>query len=326
MYLSPSNEGLRACERPAPAAPLRIALAGYGVVGQALAARLAEEPGFEIAAILVRDLARARAVAPPCPVTADRRAFGGCRADILIDALSCARTGAALSANALEDGLHVVSASKRAISERLRALAGAARQSGARLLYAASVGGGAPILETVAAASGHGRIVAVDAVLNGTVNLILDRLHRGLGFDAALAEARQAGFAEADPQNDLSGADAAAKLRLIAAGAFDLDPGEIDVTTEPLDEAAAARIAASGERWLQRASLRHGTEGIRAHVALIPASQAAPLTALPDEWNCAVVTNEDGRTFRCKGRGAGGAATAEAIAGDLFRLQEVASR
>jgi homoserine dehydrogenase len=300
--------------------PLRIALAGYGVVGQALAARLRAEPRFEIVSILVRDLEGERAVSPPVLPTTDLHAFRATKPDVVVDALSCEATGATLCAAALADGTSVVSASKRVIAAGHRALSDAAAGAGASLLYSAAVGGGAPVLETIARARAAGPIRSVEGVLNGTVNFILGRLAAGLGFDAALAEARQAGFAEEDSESDLSGADAAAKLRLVAQSAFGLDPQAIDVTTERLDAAAVARIQASGEPWVQVARVTRRGEWTEASVTLEPLRSVHGLPAGPNEWNCAIITLEDGRTFSCAGRGAGGAATAESIVADLFDL------
>ncbi|HYJ53239.1 MAG TPA: hypothetical protein VEW04_08700 [Allosphingosinicella sp.] len=301
--------------------PLRIALAGYGVVGQALAARLAREPGFEIVSILVRDLGRTRAVGPPCPLTDRSEAFLAAEADILVDALSCDDTGERLSRALLTSGAHVVSASKRVVARAGRSLTDLAGETGGSLLYSAAVGGAAPVLETIAEARAAGEIDEVVATLNGTVNFILDRLAAGAEFDAALEAARAAGFAEKDCACDLEGHDAAAKLRLIAAAAFGADPATVAVTAEPLDAERAVEIARSGRRWLQVARLTRTS----AEVTLEPAG-ACGLPALPGEWNSARVTLDGGAVFGCVGRGAGGAATAEAIVADLFAIHEGAAQ
>lgn len=302
---------------PKPGRTWRIALAGYGVVGQALARRLEREPDFEIAAILVRDPARERSVAPPCPVSSDRAAFLATDADILVDVLSCDSTGEGLSIEWLATGRHVVSASKRVVARSHARLAALVAESGGTLRYAAAVGGAAPVLETVASARAAGGIVEVTAVLNGTVNFVLDRLAQGSDFETALAEARAAGFAEEDSSSDLEGHDAAAKLKLVAAEAFGDDPATVAVRTEALDPEFAARIR--GTRWIQVSRLsRDGAE-----VALRPAANAG-IPALPGEWNAARVTTRDGQVFQCAGRGAGGAPTAEAIIGDLCRVRDAA--
>ena len=79
-------------------------------------------------------------------------------------------------------GVHVVSASKRVVSACRTALAEAAEAGGGRLLHSAAVGGGAPVLETVAEARARGDVTGVDGILNGTVNYILERLGRGAAF------------------------------------------------------------------------------------------------------------------------------------------------
>jgi homoserine dehydrogenase len=306
----------------APQRPLRVALAGYGHVGQALAARLAGDPAYKIVAVLVRDTARPRAFAPPVPLTASVDHFLYPEADVLVDVLSCHKTGAALASRCLAMGVHAVSASKRAVSTRYEALTGAARAGAAKLSYGAAVGGAAPVLETVAAASSVSPVVEVAGILNGTVNYLLDRLAQGCPFEAALVDARLAGFAEEDPSEDLTGADAAAKLHLIAIEAFGADAAAgLKVETETLDAAKAAVIAASGERWVQLARLRRTEDGLEASVKLERAANVPALPALPDEWNGAAVSTEDGRVFRCLGRGAGGAPTSEAIVADLVRVR-----
>ena len=303
-----------------PGRPLRLGVAGYGIVGQALAARLRHDPRFEIAAILVRDPRRERAVPPPCSLTMDVGAFVSAKFDIFIDALSCDHTGAALCRTLLSRGIHVVSASKRVISGHHGPLSQAAAASDAHLLYSATVGGGAPVLETVARAAARGRIGEITCILNGTVNFILDRLADGIPADVALREARDSGFAEEDCEADLSGADSAAKLRIVAREAFGIDETSLDVTVERLDAEAFTRIGASGERWVQVARLKQQPGRLEASVRLRPLSAIDGLPPVSREWNCAAITLVDGRILSCSGRGAGGPATAEAIVADLYDI------
>lgn len=299
---------------------LRIALAGYGTVGQALAARLRSEPRFEIVSILVRDERRARSVAPPVTPTADPGSFLAAEADVIVDVLSCDSTGAALCERLLPRGIDVVSASKRVVSSCHQRLARAAAAGGTRLLYSAAVGGSAAIIETVARARSEGPLVEVVGILNGTTNFILGRMAGGARFEDALEAAQWAGFAEADSSADLSGQDAAAKLALIASEAFGVAPEAVVTNCEVLDDAAIARIAASGERWLQVARVARSQGRIQAEVRLRPAREHPELAVARDEWNVAIVRSADGRETRAIGRGAGGPATAEAIVADLFDI------
>lgn len=300
-----------AAEPVEPAPPLRISIAGFGIVGQALAERLRSETSFKTVAILVRDIERSRPVKPPVQPTSSRAVFLARDTDVIVDALSCEETGSLLCNAVLPTGVDVVSASKRVISSDHARLLDSARQGGSQLLYSAAVGGSAAVLETIDRARADGPIAEVTGVLNGTVNFILQRLAQGLDFEDALREARERGFAEENPDADLSGADAAAKLRLIAHRALGIDPSALDVETERLDEPLAESIRDTNERWVQVARVR-GREGdIRASVTLQPLREVDSLPTIFDEWNCAAVKLVDGRIYRCLGRGAGGAATAE---------------
>lgn len=301
-------------------APIRVALAGYGTVGQAVARRLADEPRFEIVSVLVRDVAKPRAVASPMSPTDDSTAFAASVPDILVDALSDPALSGRLCETMLGQGVHVASASKRMVADRRVATSAA----GGALAFSAAVGGGAAMLEAVAEARPSGKIVRVRGLLNGTVNAVLTAMAGGLGFPDALTRAQAAGFAEADPSDDLSGADAAAKLRILARAAF--DAAELDILCEPLDADAAKRIAASGERWVQLADLVQANGAVRGSVTLVPASRSTMPDPPRDEWNCLFIDTADGRTHGCIGRGAGGAATAEAVIADLYDLAAMPRR
>ena len=214
----------------------------------------------------------------------------------------------------------MVTANKTAVAKHYDALHACAEAGGVRLAYSAAVGGGAPVLETVARAAARGRIGEITCILNGTVNFILDRLADGIPADVALREARDCGFAEEDCEADLSGADSAAKLRIVAREAFGIDETSLDVTVERLDAVGFTRIGASGERWVQVARLKQQSGSLEASVRLRPLSAIDGLPPVSREWNCAAITLVDGRILSCSGRGAGGPATAEAIVGDLYDI------
>jgi homoserine dehydrogenase len=208
--------------RPVLDPPLRVALAGCGVVGGGVLARLLSDPRFVVVGVLVRDPTKPREpLIPEGLVLSDPAALLAREPDVLVEAISDGSTGLALIRAALSRGIDVVSANKQAVGADLSALSALAAASSARLLYSASVGGGAPLIETVRRARAHGTVVRIEAVLNGTCNFILNRLAEGQGFDDALTAARDAGFAEEDPSADLTGLDAAAKLVILAHEALD---------------------------------------------------------------------------------------------------------
>ena len=296
-------------------APLRVALAGCGVVGGGLLPRLLADRRFEVVGVLVRDPGKARDTAlPPHLRLTDPAALLAREPDVLVEAISDASTGLALTRAALGRGIDVVSANKQAIGADLPALIALASGAGARLLYSASVGGGAPLIETVRRARAHGPVVRIEAVLNGTCNFILNRLAQGGAFDTALEEARAAGFAEADPSADLSGLDAAAKLAILAH--------EADGRRLPVE--AVERQFLSGSDGLPTGAVRQVARldltGRRAMVRF-EAMDGDPLFAdLADEGNALRAITADGRRFTATGRGAGRIPTAESVWADLGEL------
>lgn len=293
------------------AAPRRIALAGCGVVGGGLYARLRDDPRFEVTAILVRNPRLRRDPQPdPARLVTSLDALLATGPEIVIDALSDSEAGRLLTRLALARGISVVSANKQAVGPELDQFQALAARTGARLGLSACVGGGAPLIETLGQAIDHAPVVKIEAVLNGTVNFLLNRLSSGCAFADALSEARIAGFAEADPSADLEGRDAAAKLSILSCLAFE---GRISVpSVQKLCTETA--LPAGPVRQLAR------TDGRTATIAFEPVAHDPLFAELPDEWNALRVTCEDGRTFTCRGRGAGRWPTAESVWSDLLDI------
>ncbi|HYC98076.1 hypothetical protein [Brevundimonas sp.] len=298
-----------------PAEPRRVALAGCGVVGGGLLPRLLADARFEVVGVLVRDPGKVRDVTiPEGLLLADPTALLAREPDVLVEAISDGSTGRALIRRALSRGIDVVSANKQAIGADLPVLKALAASGGARLLYSAGVGGGTPVIETVRRARDHAPVVRIEAVLNGTCNFILNRLAEGRAFEPALAAARDAGFAEADPSADLTGLDAAAKLAILAHEAADWRLPVDGVTREALSGTSV--LPAGRVRQMARLDL----PGRRAAVRFEAVDGDLLFAGLADEGNAVRVTTADGRVFTATGRGAGRVPTAESVWADLTEL------
>ena len=301
--------------------PLKIAIAGCGVVGGGALARLLDDPRYHVVGVLVRDPGKARDVpgisadrlAPL--LVSDAAALLAREPDILLEALSEAEAGYALIHAALQGGVDVASANKQAVSRDPGGLLALAEANDAKLLWSASIGGGVPMVESLRVARAEGPVQSFEAVLNGTVNFMLERLGTGASFDVALAEARAAGFAEEDPSSDLEGLDAAAKVRLLAFEAFGLMPDMADI---PRDVLSASLLPHAGARQLCRCHLDNGR--LVAEVRLEAGPMDRLFTDLKGEGNALKVTSVDGSAVRCRGRGAGRWATAESLLADLSDL------
>ena len=307
--------------RVPPRRRLKVAIAGCGVVGGGALSRLLVDARVEVVGVLVRDPAKPRdipgfpaeAFAPLLVDNADALLDRG--PDILLEALSEADAGHAVIRAALQRGVDVASANKQAVSRDPAGLLALAEAHEAKLLWSASIGGGAPMVETLRAARAGGLVAAFEAVLNGTVNFMLERLGDGASFDQALAEARAAGFAEEDPSSDLEGLDAAAKVRLLAFEAFGQMPDEVDI---PRDVLSADAPPPPGARQLCRCRLDNGR--VVAEVRLVAGALDPLFAALNGERNALKVIGADGSEGRCRGRGAGRWATAESLLADLGEL------
>jgi homoserine dehydrogenase len=236
----------------------------------------------------------------------------------VIDALPGLSRSFELVVHYLSEGVDVITANKAVIAEDGTELIRLAGLSKAELRYCAAVGGGAPMLEVCQRHAGQ--IQTMTAVLNGTVNFVLDACSRGATLQAAIAEAKQLGFAESDPSEDLSGRDAARKLQILARHAFGV---ELPLIFHGLDEAVAVRahaVAVLGERLRQIArAVRQNGRGV-ASVTFERVTADSPFFDLAGEWNALSLTFTCGKTLAVCGRGAGRWPTTEAVMADVFDL------
>ena len=179
----------------------------------------------------------------------------------------------------------------------------------------------------------HTRVTAEDVhrvlgIVNGTTNFILDRMDSsGAGFNEALEEAQELGYAEADPTADVEGYDAAAKAAILASLAFHTRVTAADVYREGISEVSAADVASAREmgsvvKLLAICALEDGPDGpavsARVHPAMIPRSH--PLASVREAFNAVFVESEAAGQLMFYGPGAGGAPTASAVLGDLVTV------
>jgi homoserine dehydrogenase len=309
--------------------PLRVALLGLGTVGQAVYRRLAALPErFTVAGVAVRHPERPRPGVPAGLVTGDAWDLLEEPVDVVVEALPGVEPAAPLLARALALCRHVVSANKAALAARPE-LWETARGRGLFLAASAAVGGAVPVLETAARLGGEGRLLALEGVLNGTCNFVLDGLEAGCSLEEAVAETRRRGLAEAEPTADLDGSDAACKLALLARAAFgaDLDPREIPRDgCRGLDPEAVREAARVGRRVRQVARLAVSQGRLRARVSVESLPQDHFLAAARGEENRVLFEVREGPPVALAGKGAGGRPTAEAVVADLFDLWRLWAR
>ena len=179
-----------------------------------------------------------------------------------------------------------------------------------------SFASGTSIADIASAVNSFTDVTGVRAVLNGTTNFVLSRLIEGAAPGDAVRAARLAGLAEEDPSHDLSGADALDKLRIIAQCAGLTRLAISDASCRPLDAGTSVQPRAGA---VVRQTAAISPSG-RAQVTLERISPGDPLFDLPDEWNAALLTWDDGEQTLLRGRGAGRWPTAESVFADALAL------
>ncbi|MGQ0537544.1 MAG: homoserine dehydrogenase [Gemmatimonadaceae bacterium] len=311
---------------------IRIGLIGYGTVGRTFAEAFAQRcEGLEHASrarLTLSQIAVRRT--PSDNASIQTRSLSarlhndaaGLAADPSIDLIveaSGAGEAAAWITTALARGAAVVTANKRALATHPGLLAVlASRQPG--LYCEASVAAGIPIVRALRDSLEGEDVRRIRGVLNGTSTYVLSAIEHGLTFDGALAKAQRLGFAECDPQLDLSGADAAHKLAILCSIAWN-EPLPVDrIVVEGIDgcieqTARLARIRNARVRLVacaQRAPVL--TASVRPEVL----AQADPLSAATDVVNVVEVDAALAGVLRWTGPGAGGPATASALLADTL--------
>lgn len=321
-------------------APLRVAVLGFGTVGQGVVKLLSRQaPRFAVSSIAVRDLEKARrAGADAALLTTDLdAAIEG--AQIVVETIGGIEPARSAIARALNAGAHVVTANKAVIAAHGPALRKLAARKGVTLAYSAAVGGAATVLETAErlrrAAEEGGRslaITSVEGVINGTTNFILERvLARGVSeetFVDSVRAAQQAGFAEADASRDLDGHDVADKLVLLAHAAFGVTIEAGDIDRQPLNAVAIADAlgrASPGQQPRYVGWLRREGRQVHAGIGLRLVALDHPLSNVRGEHNRVVFELADGQTVQAAGRGAGRWPTAQAVVADVLDVWRAAS-
>ena len=314
------------------ASPLRVGLAGLGTVGASVVKLLvANRDAVATRAGRPIHLARVASRTPKPDVdlggatfNTDLASLGAADVDVVVELIGGDGAARTLVETALQAGKHVVTANKAllaACGDDLFAAAGRRRLS---IGFEASVAGGIPIVNALRTGLASNRIDALAGIVNGTSNYILTAMEEdGCSFDEALARAQQLGYAEADPTFDVEGIDAAQKLAVLAALAFDTRIAFDGVATEgianvDIEDIRHARELGFSIKHLAIARLREGGVEARVHPALVPESL---LIAKVSGVMNAVMAHGDavGPTLFI-GPGAGGMPTASAVVADLVEL------
>jgi len=318
-------------ERPSAPASARpgVGLLGCGVVGAAVARRLLQaHPGL-LRAVAVRDPHKAREVdwdawdGDPFAVVDDPNVT------VVVECIGGVRLARELVLRAIAHGKDVVTANKELIAQDGPWLRAFAARTGATLHYEASVGGAIPILRALETSLAGEPILEVGGVVNGTTNFVLSQMENGASYGAALAHAQQRGFAEADPRNDVEGFDAAHKLAILATLAFHRPVASAGLVRCGITAIVPEDVALAAERgWRLKlvALARRTDDGIEAGVTPAFVARSHPFARPNDAENVVRVVGVNSGALEFGGLGAGGAASASSVVGDILSAIDLRSR
>lgn len=225
---------------------------------------------------------------------------------------------------AFEAGMNVSTTNKGPIALHHQELRELALAKGVALAFEGTVMSGTPAVELAQIVRGAVCRGAV-GILNGTTNYIITRMESGTSYADALIEAQQHGYAEADPTGDVDGHDTAAKLAILAQVLFDtaVPVGDIERTSlSDLKMEEVSEAAALGDRWryVGRLELSEGGE-VRAQVSPRRIPSTDPLAGITGATNALTFQTELLGDVTISGPGAGRDETAFSVVSDLRRIE-----
>lgn len=313
--------------------PLKVALAGFGTVGQAVARILvAEHPErLRLTHVCNRRVERKRVGWVPSDVvwTENFDDLVGSDVDVVVEVIGGLDPAETWVRSALEAGKSVVTANKQLIARRGAPLVRLARERGVHLGFEASVAGGIPVVQALREGLAGDHLFRVSGILNGTCNYILTRMEAAaLPFEEALAEAQAKGFAEADATDDVDGLDARAKLAILARVAFGygVDPAAIVCRSIRPLQAVDFKYAQRLNQVIRQVSRLERADSTEDHPDVLAFVQPAlvpigsPLASVLGSQNLVAATGRFGGETTFAGFGAGGNPTAVAVVSDLLAI------
>src|SRR3954470_17900364 len=295
----------------------RVGLLGHGTVGSAFESLLAERAGAVAATTGMRPEISG-------VLTRSRGDFEEILAgsDLVVELIGGLEPAREYILRALEAGKHVVTANKQVLSQHGEEIYDAAREHGVQLRFEAAVGGVVPVIRVIHETLAAAHIERVHGIVNGTTNFILTEMTRaGLSYEEALGQAQELGYAEADPTDDVTGKDAAAKMAIVARLAFNARLTIDQVAYEGIeritkDDIEYARELGLSLKLLGTAERLDGGISVRVPPAFLYGSH--PLAAVNGSFNAVTIESPAITEITLSGPGAGGSQTASAVLGDVI--------
>ncbi len=332
---SPQTDSTSALGPRPSALPIGIGLIGCGTVGAGVV-KLLQQQGevyaqrlgrkIELRKVLVRSKNAERdcELDPSVLTIHAEELFDDPQIKIIVEVAGGIEPVRSYVTRALESGRHVVTANKALLAAHGVELFTLARKHRVCIAFEASCGGTIPMLMAIKFGLSANRVDAIYGILNGTCNYILTQMSEaGWSYADALKDAQAKGYAEADPTLDVSGADAAQKLAIVASLAFGAAVNEKDVSYTGIDKLQAEDIAFGRElgyvvKLLAIAQRKGAGVILRVQPCFVHANE--PIAQVRHAFNALSVFGHASGHVMLYGRGAGQMPTASAVVSDLLNV------
>ena len=313
-----------------PRRPLRVALLGFGTVGQSVARIFAERPELadrlHLTHIYNRGVSRKRVdwISGQVTWTESLDDIFSAAPDVVVEVMGGVEPAFTIVKKAMEQGASVVTANKMLLAAHGPELLALASTRGIQLRFEAAVGGGVPLIHGIREGLAGDQLTGVAGILNGTCNYILSRMQEtDEDMAPVLADAQRLGYAEADPTADVDGHDAGAKLVVLAGIAF-----QRFLAADAIPRRSIRPISSADFRYARRldctirqvSEVRGDEDGFYASVGPTLVPNHSSFGRNEGANNVVSIYGRYGGESAFSGAGAGGPATAVAVVSDLLAL------
>src|SRR3989339_1720078 len=306
---------------------VNIGVLGYGNIGSAVAAlinrngkTIAEKSGIELKVVKIADPKTSRK--HPLMTKKSEEVINDPSIEVVVEAIGGTKPALQYILQALKNGKHVVTSNKEVVALHADQILKTASENNVSVFFEAAVGGGIPILQPLRESLYANNIYQVYGIVNGTTNYILSSMTNDkMSFSEALLRAKEKGYAEANPKNDVEGYDAAYKAVILTLMAFGVLVDFSEVYFEGITKITKEDISYAGEigyviKLLAVAKQKDGEVEVHVHPVMV--SKDHPLASVGGPMNAIYVVGDAVGELMFYGQGAGGDPTASAIINDII--------
>ena len=302
-----------------------VAVLGAGNIGSAVLSRIEDLDNdvlnLKLKKVLVNDMSKDRGISKDLLTDSFDEIINDDSIDLVIEVLGGIDPGREYIKALLMKGKSVVTANKDIIADCGTDLIKIAQENNTCLYFEAAVAAGIPVLKPIIESLRVEELTKILGIINGTSNYILTSMEEGSTYEDALSSAKELGYAEPDPTNDVDGFDAKYKAMILSLLCFGVSPNNEDVFTEGI-----SKITKDDFEWASRlnktiklvAQIDSSKEGINARVHPVLIDKKHPLASIRGALNALVVEGEKIDQLLFSGPGAGAEPTASSIIGDVL--------